>query len=201
MFSHFAKRLTNYFIKNKYIEIESKEIYDYYFEVMLSTIFNAIILLIMALVFKLYLETLFFSITFVVFRGTCGGVHANTHLGCILGLVIMYIFYVCLIFYIVVLFPVILIIIMLTTASILILLLCPVDNINKTLDENEIKIFKKRARIALLIFVLLCCLLLFFSKHFWAFSVVYPMLVVSLMLVVGAIKNRKIKKYDKVLFQ
>ena len=67
-----------------------RDVYEYCFEVLLSTFLNLLAIIILAVATGLYLETLCFTISFMTLRGTAGGYHAKTHWGCFLILMLVY---------------------------------------------------------------------------------------------------------------
>lgn len=86
-----ARKITLFFIRKGKIKEEDLEVYEYCFEMLLSTTFNIVILIVGALITKRYYETLIFSIAFIIIRRCIGGYHSKTHFGCLSLLIIMFI--------------------------------------------------------------------------------------------------------------
>ena len=86
-----ARKITLFFIEKGKIKEEDLDVYVYCFEMLLSTAFNLLILIIGAIITKRYYETLIFSIAFIVIRRCIGGYHSKTHFGCLSLLMIMFI--------------------------------------------------------------------------------------------------------------
>lgn len=86
-----ARKITLFFIRKGKIKEEDLDVYEYCFEMLLSTTFNIVILIIGALITKRYYETLIFSIAFIIIRRCIGGYHSKTHFGCLSLLIIMFI--------------------------------------------------------------------------------------------------------------
>lgn len=86
-----ARKITLFFIRKGKIKEEDLDVYEYCFEMLLSTTFNMVILIIGALITKRYYETLIFSIAFIIIRRCIGGYHSKTHFGCLSLLIIMFI--------------------------------------------------------------------------------------------------------------
>ncbi len=84
-----AKKITLFYFKRKKINLRDIDKYIYCFEMLLSNICNIIILIISSIITKNYYQTLIFSIIFIVIRRAIGGLHANTHIGCISILILM----------------------------------------------------------------------------------------------------------------
>ena len=86
---HIAALFTDYFIKNKIISQEEREIYEYGFAITIHTILSTIgLLAIGALLHRFWYAVIIISI-FSAFQTNGGGYHANTHLKCFLTMVII----------------------------------------------------------------------------------------------------------------
>lgn len=198
MLHKIAEKITLFYIRKNKVEQCEKETYDYCFEVLLSTAINLIAIIIMALVTKLYIETLCFTICFMSLRGASGGFHAKTHLGCFIVLLITYSA-----------LPISYLFINLSTlkfvsigfislGSILILILAPVDNINNPFAVD----MKKKLRLKSVIYTILaiiayCSLIAFKVTIRYAYVISYVTLIVALSLGVGVINNRLQKRRAK----
>lgn len=198
MLRKLAGRISSYYIRKSKVDIADKEIYDYCFEVLLSTILNLFAILVLAIVTKLYLETLCFIITFMALRGSTGGVHAKTHLGCFISLIIVFaILPICFKFisvdilrYIGISFA--------SLGCIFIFALSPVDNINRPFEKFERRKFRKRSITLTLIAALIFAILISFNATIkCAFAIGFVILVVSVSLILGFIKNYNTKTKTK----
>lgn len=87
MISKLAKGTACFFVDNKIIEVEDSEVYAYGIELLLSTIFNLIIAIIIALISNEFIPCVINLTAFVTIRMYAGGYHADTHWGCMLTLV------------------------------------------------------------------------------------------------------------------
>ena len=86
MISKLAKGTACFFVDNKIIEVEDSEVYAYGIELLLSTIFNLIIAIIIALISNEFIPCVINLTAFVTIRMYAGGYHADTHWGCMLTL-------------------------------------------------------------------------------------------------------------------
>ena len=138
MIAKLARKMTEYFIKKNVIKEEEKDTYDYCFEVLIATVINLIILVVLGIFTKRYIETAIFCVFFMLLRGAAGGYHANTHAGCLLTLLIVYgillatlllssniLFYAGIFLFVI--------------ALIIFIIIAPVDNKNKILEITEKK--------------------------------------------------------------
>lgn len=198
MLHRVAEKITLFYIKKNKVEQCEKEIYDYCFEILLSTVVNLIAIIIMAVLTRLYIETLCFVICFMSLRGAAGGFHAKTHLGCFIGLLIVYsalpISYLLINVYILRYISLSFIVL----GSILIFIFAPVDNINNSLDAEMKKKLRLKSVIYTILAVVAYCGLIAFSKTIrYAYAISYVVLIVALSLGAGVLKNRWQKRRTK----
>ncbi len=199
MINYLAKKITNYYIKKNKIQEEERETYEYCFDVLLSTTLNLLAIVIISVATELYIEGLIFTIVFMTMRGVGGGYHANTHLSCFLTIMAIFAGYVTIlklvpeqiIFYIS--------IALLGVGFILTAIMAPVDNENKPLTIKEYKKNKIKTIIILSFYVLVCATLMIFKvTRYYSFNISYPLFMVSMLMVLGWLKNLKWKKKDSI---
>lgn len=89
--------MASFFVRNKVIKNEDEEVYEYGLQLLLSTVFNGIIALILAIISGTVLQCIYYLAVFVLLRKSAGGFHAKTHFGCccilvtVLSLFVMFI--------------------------------------------------------------------------------------------------------------
>ena len=192
MLVYLAKGISSFFISRGIVKEEQREVYDYCFEIMLSTIFNISTVLIISLATKTFLETMCFIAGFMVVRSTAGGYHAQTHWGCWLLLVCSYITYLISTHIIAESYQRIGTILCAVLSFILILIFSPVEDPNKPFTPLEYKLFKKKSSMTAIVLAAICILISTqMDKGKMGFSVAAGMLVVSLSLIAGTLKNKK----------
>lgn len=97
MIARLSKRMASFFVRNEVIKSEDEEVYEYGLQLLLSTVFNGIIALILAIISGTVLQCIYYLAVFVLLRKSAGGFHAKTHFGCccilatVLSLFIMFI--------------------------------------------------------------------------------------------------------------
>lgn len=64
---YLAKKITLFYIKKGKIEEDDREVYEYSFEMLISTIINFLIMIVGALITKRYWETALFTFSFFVY--------------------------------------------------------------------------------------------------------------------------------------
>ena len=82
MIARLSKRMASFFARNNVIKSEDEEVYEYGLQLLLSTVFNGIIALILAIISGTVLQCICYLAAFVLLRKSAGGFHAKTHFGC-----------------------------------------------------------------------------------------------------------------------
>ena len=185
-----SKRLTSFFILKNSIAEENREIYDYSFEILLSTLINLIVLIIIGVATAKYLETVIFIIVFMTMRGFGGGFHAKTHIGCICGLLVFYGAFIGLAFASINILMYISIPLY-VVALIITIALAPVGCVNKDIDGEQGKKLKiKLIGVIIILSIAYLIMIIFEATRIYAFSVAFTMFSVSMLYVAGAVQNR-----------
>lgn len=202
MIKKMSEKLTKFYIDKNNIDKEEQETYCYCFEVLLSTIINLIVVIIIGVSTKQYFETLCFIITFMFLRGSVGGHHSKTHLGCLLTLITVFAGMILLIKlvpsellrYTSIGFAII--------GWILILLIAPVDNINKEFSIEEEKKFRKKTLVIINVFVIIYTVTMFFAPITTiSLSIAYAIFVVAISAIMGSLINKIEHKETNILMQ
>lgn len=147
MIKNAALRIVSKQISKGNLKEEDREFYQYGYELLINEAINIVFAIIIMLLFSSWLPVLLFIICYVPLRIRAGGHHANSHEGCIAvtatALCIISLVY-----------PTInslntslVQIIMMVLSGSVILILAPVDDINKPATEKELIYFRKKARI------------------------------------------------------
>jgi accessory gene regulator B len=190
MLNRIVKNIVQFFYENKIIEKDDIEIYEYGLQLLLSSLFEILAVIVVSIfIGKLFL-TILFLIPFCVLRTYAGGYHANSHFKCFLTLIFVYIAFLLMIYlvneniinYIALIFSVI--------SELLVLRLAPVESENKPLSMEEKHKYRKIS-----IFVIsvetLVVLLLFWIEPFkyYVFAISFAQIAAALSLVVVRIIN------------
>lgn len=190
LLSKISKKMSSYFIKRGDIVEEEREVYDYYFEIMLSTVLNALFLIICGIMFNDLVNTILFIIGFVIFRTVSGGFHASSHMKCFLTLASVFFVLIIMLEFVPEQWMNILTIIFLLVSTLLIYFVAPVEHKNNPLDENTKEKLKKSAQILSVLISFIIVVLIFtigFSKYIFSFC--YGMFAVAISIV--AVKKIK----------
>jgi len=187
-----AGKLTDKLVKMEIINNEDKGLYYYGFSQGFLLLLNMLTVIIVGIAFNMVWHSIIFMIAYSCLRVYAGGYHANTQSSCYFFSLIMIIAVLWIIK--LVAWNGFLCVIITTISSLIILLMAPMEDGNKPLDQKEEKTFKKRTYIVLSILILF--ILFFWSKGTKQASICMMMgiCVVSIMLILGKVKN-EIKKY------
>ncbi len=82
MFSLLRRKITDFLCTEEVIEKEDWEFYDYGFQLLISSVFGFLMILLLGLIRGQFWEAAFFLVCFVSLRERSGGYHADSYLGC-----------------------------------------------------------------------------------------------------------------------
>jgi accessory gene regulator B len=89
MISKLAKNIAHFFVVKNITEESKEVIYAYGMELLISDVLNTLIVLMIALISHTLPAVIIFIAVFMVLRRFVGGYHANSHLSCMLTLVMV----------------------------------------------------------------------------------------------------------------
>ncbi len=174
-------------VRSGVVKEEDAEVYIYGINQILAYVLNASSSLIIGLIFGVTFEIVIFMAAYIPLRSFAGGYHAKTPLRCyvfsVIMLVIVSICIRCLsltewVYYAV-----------LAVSVFVILVLSPVEDKNKPLDEVEHKVYKKRTMLIAAVEVVICFSLWMMKLHRLFAVVVYSFTALGFMLIAGKVKN------------
>ncbi|GLC79279.1 accessory gene regulator ArgB-like protein [Lacrimispora brassicae] len=82
MIEKMTKISTDYLIRNRVIDEEDRDIYEYGFHSLYNNIIDIASILIISVWLQQVVQTILYHISFVALRNTAGGFHAQTHFRC-----------------------------------------------------------------------------------------------------------------------
>ena len=188
MLKELSNKITKKLVDINIIEDADSELYEYGFWQGGVLIFNFITVILLGILFNMLLESVIFLIFYGVLRTIAGGYHARTQHACYILSIILII----VVLTILKTFPwnTILCCILTILSISVIFILAPVQDENKLLDETEKRLFKKLSRVISLIYGLIIFLLFLFNKNDLAYCVVVSLFTLTIMLVLGKIRNK-----------
>lgn len=192
-----AVYLTDCLIQNEIAPDSSREEYVYGLEVMIGKIANYSTLLLIAILSKTLVPSMFFMIVFFSLRGRTGGFHAKTPLQCYMGTIVIYL----LIIYVMV--PLIVGKIwiyagILVLSWIIIWLFAPVNHPDLDLDNQEIEECKKSVKWLLLLITL--CMAAAVILDIRTVCIAYGVVGVgmdTILICIAKILKQEVKNYGK----
>ena len=172
---------------------EKAEIIRYGLEILLIKITFFSAALVISSLMHSFWECIIFTALFSRIRSYAGGYHADTRRKCFVLSMLTF----CSVFIILKLikiFPVILIIIAILAAasSVVIFRFAPIDTENKRLDDEEIQIFKKKLRTAVIVELIVAAAAYFLNFKGIMCSVMLSIILAALLICIE-IKNNRIK--------
>ena len=188
-----AKRLTDWLITKEAVSIDEKELYEFGIFHLLLNIIDTVSILLLALLFREVISTVFYIICFCTLRRYAGGYHAKTVFTCYLLTLTAALGMLVLLKQFDFIAPVQFAIWFIS--GMIILLFSPIQNVNKILDDIEKVIYQKRTIITWLIQTIGMVLLywLDFSNCFEAILISHVYVAIS--MIVG--KMRLFEKENK----
>lgn len=187
MFAEIAEWLTSNLEENRIIQSEDRELYKFGLEQFMMIALNLITTLVIGLIFHCLIPIIVFMAVYIPLRSFAGGFHAKTPLRCYIYSIIILI---CAALAVNYMPPAGIVYYALTVLSFAIIFaLAPVGSENKPLDDIEVTVYRKRARIILCIDVAVGLVLHFIGQTAAASGVVYSLACVALMMPLGKIIN------------
>lgn len=197
MFRKFSEWAVAYAIRLGYIKEEEQEEYTYGLDLIMSIICTDIIMLAIGLIMKMIPQVIIFGFMYKFIRKYVGGYHCDSALTCLISSSTMCLCVLIAIKYL----PYNLgVYIVATVLSIGVLFaISPIEAINKPLEEIEVKVFGKRARIVLCITLVIFSVICAFGLTEIVKTMAISVVDILLFAVMGKIKllNYKRKKIEQ----
>ena len=199
MINKIIKHISSFFYENNIIDKKDIEVYEYGLELLLTSIFDMLVVIVISLFAGRLFPTLLFLLCFCLLRVFAGGFHASTNFRCFLTLIFVYaIFLIFLNFVNSSIFGLISVIASLVS-EILVLAFAPVDSENRRLTEKEAKKYRTKSIIVVSVETLIVFILVISIKNEYIFiSVSCGQLAAALSLLAVKIINIRGSKNEIV---
>ena len=181
MLGKISRKIVDRLLKKGTIIQEEYEVYSFGMEQLLTVIVDCFTAILIGIVFGKVVEMLFFVSAFIIIRSYAGGYHASTPLRCYLLTTLINIIVLSVMKFIKL--DMIIVIGLLVIASIVILLMSPVDTKNKPIDDIEYLYYRKKTIIVWSIEVIIALVSAIFPFRAGTESIVYAQVVLSVSLV------------------
>lgn len=195
MYNAVSKKITDSFVKNKVIDEDDRDVYDYGVKLLISTLFSIAVILIASVILKKFLPTVLFLAGFIIMRLCSGGYHANHYFTCFIVTMLNYAaFLAC-----IMLIPQDKLIYAQWTGIILslpiILIFAPIENVNNRFIGHDRMRYRKRCVIFISAASVAAVALLFVPKLIlYSFSFMAGVYAVSLSVLAAVIQARLTKR-------
>ena len=179
--------------KYRIITEEDQDIYQYGMELLTSTFINLLLIITIGVIFDKLPQTILFLLEYCFVKRYAGGYHASTHARCILTFSVLYTVML-LGFRVFQVYRVTLNIFVIGIISIIsVLILAPVEDKNKPLEQEEIELYSFRSKRILLFEVVFNILLYIWigDKSSLLLFAMAAQIWVGFAVVAGAIKNKR----------
>ncbi len=187
------KLIVNFLVRNGNVKEEERELIEFGLKQGFISIFSWTSAIVIGVLMNMFVEVIVFSIAFSRLRSYAGGYHARSQISCYFFS--MFVVYAVLNFIKFITLDNIVLLILSGIACAIIFLLSPIGDENKELDDIEIVVYGRRARITLVIEIIIALLLMAFNFRNLYYSVISGVFVVALSLVSAVIiKKFKSKK-------
>lgn len=193
MFEKLSVKITDVFESKGIIQPSNKEVCAYGFRQLFSTILNTGTMLIIGLLMHMMIEAIVFTMAYIPIRIFAGGYHASTPQRCWAFSAVMLFVVLCIVKYTPEKYFWYLTVLSLI-AGIVIIFLSPVEDQNKPLDEVEHHVYHVRTVVVVLTEMVAAVILYVLQIRYiiTIFEMVWCSLAIMLML--GQLKNRKMKR-------
>ena len=183
-------RLLKQMIEFNIIEPGDEEIYRFGLEGMILKLVHYTTYLIIAVFFRVTMHFLIFLVAFLLVRKNAGGYHAKTKAGCYISSCTT----VLIIIIIMKLLPEWEITAMaegslIFIADVLICMMAPLGNRNRTLSEKEMKFYRKRSISFLVLENVLLCFMLIWGKETWEIPIGMAIICEAILLLLEKIRK------------
>lgn len=187
MFEKLSDKLTDSLISNGTITADDREIYYYGIHQGIILILNTVTTLLIGIISGMIWQSVVFMLGYIPLRSYTGGFHAKTTVRCYFSSIVLMTVVLLVMRYIH--FSMLIYGILIFISSTIILLLAPMDNHNKPLDEIERKVYRKRAYGLWICECLLVVTAMLLSWKQLAVCFIWAMNVAALMLILGKLEN------------
>lgn len=199
MFDKLSDTLTDSLISNNTIKADDREIYHYGIQQGMILILNTVTTLFIGIISGMIWQSIVFMFAYIPLRSYAGGFHAKTSVRCYFSSIVLMTVVLLVMRYVA--FSMLIYGILMFISSIVILLLAPIENHNKPLDEIERKVYRKRAYGLWICECLLVVMAIMLNWKQLAVCFIWAIIVAALMLILGKLENTSLKhsvsKYEK----
>lgn len=188
MFYKLSERIADGFEKQRVISSEDKELYRYGVQQGLNLLLNLLTTFVIGILCGMLMASLLFIVVYMPLRSFAGGYHAKTHLRCYLYSILM----ITAVLLVIRFLPLGMLICscLMLVGGIIIVLLAPVEDSNKPLDEAEQCVYRKRTQLILSVETVLFLAFIFLHVKVCYSTIAMAVLSIGILLIAGTLKNK-----------
>jgi len=186
MFAKAAEKITNKLLDNNAISCEQYEICRFGFQQGLTIMLNAATVIVIGIIMNELWQAILFMALYAPLRSNAGGYHARTAARCYVYSILLMIAVLLTMKHLFI--PTFICIIIFAVSCAIILVLSPVEDINKQLDEIEQIVYKKRTIMITVIESMFFAVAQLTNASNISFCITLVLLMISGLLIVGKIK-------------
>lgn len=195
MLERLSEKFTGKLIQAGIISEKDTDVYAYGFFQSVMMILNIVTTLILGIVFQLVIPCILLNLAYIPIRTNAGGHHANSPFKCYVNSTIIIAVLLSIIKWVAI--PIFISIVILAVSSAVIIILAPVETENNPLDEEEKRVYRKRAIVILGIEIVIFIISLILNKNLIAEIISLGLLTECLMLIIGCVKNHNLLRLKK----
>ncbi len=145
MIARLSKRIAFFFVMRDIISKEDMEVYEYGFQLLISTILNTLTAFLLAAMTGTLIQSAIFLSVFVLMRKAAGGFHARTHFGCLCILIAVHYCFIAFIKFAPYEVYTAVSVVSMVLSVMIILAFAPVEHKNKPLNGSEKTVLRRRS--------------------------------------------------------
>lgn len=187
--SKIAKILANYVIQKGTVKEDERTLYEYGILIALEKVLCLVTCFSLSIILHTITECVLFFVIFIPLRSYAGGLHLNNYWSCFSLS--------CLSFFAIMItgkyfkISVIIAFVILMFLEFVVYNMYPVENINRVVDVDEDKQFKKRLQQFLLIDFIIAIICVIFGKYAYLQTITLTFFMITITMAIGKYKNEK----------
>lgn len=181
--------LTDYVIQKGMVKEEDRELYEYGFTMTIEVGLFVLSSLLVSLYLHMFMEGILFFLIFAPLRSYAGGLHLDKFHSCFILSCLTFSGILLIVRYVHI--PMLFSFIALIILEVAVYTLYPVENINREVDSEENRFFKKRLKIFLVIDLLLAIICAVLKKECYVFLISVTFFMIVITMILGKYKNMR----------
>lgn len=182
-----ANILTDYVIQNGVVDEEDRNIYEYGFTITIEVGLFVLFCLFITIYLHMFMEGILFFVVFTPLRSYAGGLHLEKYHSCFILSCLTYGGTLLIVRFIH--FSVWFSAIALFVLEIVVYVLYPVENINRKVDLEEDRYFRKKLKLYLLMDMVIAAICIIFNNNRALFLMANTVFMVAITMLIGKYKN------------